>query len=123
MIITLNIKKDSIVGASYLARLITFTYLLLSPFFMPRLQVQLVPTPAHHNGRLRDYSTKVKYLTELIRATTALPIKRPEYRHMLNPYAFEGVGGFHTRPKGMSWAGWLHDTRRSYKATMFSLAS
>jgi len=104
MIITLNIKKDSIVGAGYPARLITFTYLLLSPFFMPRLQVQLVPTPAHHNGRLRDYSTKVKQPTGFIRAISSKMIKKPFKRHLLKPCAFDGTGGFYAKPECVSRA-------------------
>ena len=88
-------------------------------FFYAKLQVYLMPSPACQNGGLRDYNTKVKHLTEFNGTTTAKPIKESCKRHLLKPYAFKGVGGFCSKPKGTSWAEWLHETRRFIKRWCF----
>ena len=77
---------------------------VIGAFFMPSLQVQLVPTPAHHNGRLRDYSTKVKMTDRIYTGDLIQDDKETFKLHLLKPYAFEGVGGFCITPKDTSRA-------------------
>jgi len=87
--------------------------------FYCQMPVQLVPILSIPQWSIEGLLIKVKHLTEFNGTTTAKPIKESYKLHLLKPYALECIGGFCSRPKGTSWAGWLHDTRRFIKRWCF----